>query len=136
MKRRQLLTALIVLVVAATLYMFLVAVIVDTLGEDAVPFVLYTCIPASVVLLLFLIIIPALFIIDMIHARIIKWKEREIALRMKQVDMADHYRVKRKMREFESHEQLRRAQQRRFRINRGVYRHQHNLRHRNKQNGH
>ena len=135
MKRQKLLTALIILVVVATLYMFLLAVIVDTLGEAAVPFVLYTCIPVSVVLLLLAISVFALLVIDMLHARIIKWKEREMELRMKRADMEHYYRVKRKVRELELREALRKTQQRRFRVNRSVYRHQHNLQHRNKQNG-
>ena len=135
MKRQKMLAALIVLAVVATLYMFLVVVIVDTLGEAAVPFVLYTVIPTSIVLLLLLIAIPALHIIDTFHEHIMKWKEREITLRMKQADMAHFYRVNRKIRELELREALRNAQRRRFRVNRSVYRHQHNLRHRNRHNG-
>lgn len=135
MKRHQRLITPFVLIVIATLYMFSLAVIVDTLGEAAVPFVLYTVIPTSIVLLLLLIAIPALHIIDTFHEHIMKWKEREIALRMKQADMAHHYRVNRKIRELELREALRVAKMRRFRVNRSVYRHQHNLRHRNRQNG-
>ena len=77
MRRLSTLAFLITLAIFATLFMFLMALIVYVLGPSAKIFVYAFCIPVAAVMLLFGLIMLVLALADAIHFYTMKWRYRE-----------------------------------------------------------
>ena len=77
MQRLSTLAFLITLAIFATLFMFLIALIVYVLGSSAKIFVYAFCIPVAAVMVLFGLILLVLALTDAIHFYTMKWRHRE-----------------------------------------------------------
>jgi hypothetical protein len=77
MQRLSTLAFLITLAIFATMFMFLMALIVYVLGPSAKIFVFAFCIPAASVMALFGLILLTLALADAIHFYTMKWRYRE-----------------------------------------------------------
>jgi len=77
MQRLSTLAFLITLAIFATLFMFLMALIVYVLGPSAKIFVYAFCIPVAAVMVLFGLILLVLALADAIHFYTMKWRYRE-----------------------------------------------------------
>ena len=77
MQRLSTLAFLITLAIFATLFMFLMALIVYVLGPSAKIFVYAFCIPVAAVMVLFGLILLVLALADAIHFYTMKWRHQE-----------------------------------------------------------
>ena len=78
MQRLSTLAFLITLAIFATIFMFLMTLIVYVLGSSAKIFVYTFCIPIAVVMVLFGLILLVLALADAIHFYTTKWRYREL----------------------------------------------------------
>ena len=77
MQRLSTLAFLITLAIFATVFMFLIALIVYVLGPSAKIFVYAFCMPIAAVMVLFGLILLVLALADAIHFYTMKWRYRE-----------------------------------------------------------
>jgi hypothetical protein len=77
MQRLSSLSFIVSLVVFATLFMFLMIVIVEVLGASAWIVVYLICIPLVVALVIFGLILLTLALTDVLHFYTTKWRHRE-----------------------------------------------------------
>jgi len=90
---------LVVFVSLVTVFMYLIAVGVNTPGDNRIAFIAVVCACMFIFTLLLLLALPA--IIGEFHRAIMDWKEREHRYRTLQADREHYYAHRRRMRELE-----------------------------------
>ena len=117
MKHQNIRTLLVVLAIVTTV-LFFVGIIetVPRLTGSQV----FVVVSAIVALLLLptAILLPCLFGVNKLHKYIIRWEDREDALRQKKADREHFYQHRRKMREIEREQYRQRLRPRQYRIKR------------------
>lgn len=93
--------SLVLVAIVTTTLMFLTAIVVNVLGPSAPLFVYMVCIPATVLLLLFVLFLIAAIVARVLHATIMDMEDREHASRTKKADREHYYKTHRIQREIE-----------------------------------